>query len=185
MGSYDGAEVCELVGMYILNKIKIFVPHEELGLYRDDGLIMIKQANGPNMERIRKILHTAFRQEGLSITTCKPSLVANFLDITLGINNKSYRPFRKEKNITQYINKGSNHPPSIIKNIPDVVNRRISTISSNEEMFNSSKQFYEDALKSSGYNIKNLEFSKQPPVNKHTTKKKRKRNIIWYTHHIT
>ena len=47
-------------------------------------------------------------------------------------------------------------------------------------MFNSSKQFYEDALKSSGYNIKNLEFSKKPPDNNNTTKKKRGRNIIWY-----
>ena len=166
--------------MYILNRIKMFVPLGELGLYRDDGLIMIKQANGPNMERIRKKLHTTFRQEGLSITICKPSLVANFLDITLDINDKSYRPFRKENNITQYINKGSNHPPSIIRNIPDIVNRRINTISSNEEMFNSSKQFYEDALKSSGYNIKNLEFSKKPPDNNNTAKKKRGRNIIWY-----
>jgi len=36
MGSYDGAEKCDLVGLYILSKLQ----HLEMtvGLYRDDGL---------------------------------------------------------------------------------------------------------------------------------------------------
>ena len=37
MGSYDGAQVCELVGLYILSQmthIRDFIP----GLFRDDGL---------------------------------------------------------------------------------------------------------------------------------------------------
>ena len=41
MGSYDGAEVCELVGLYLLNKLTAgSAPFNrgELGLYRDDGL---------------------------------------------------------------------------------------------------------------------------------------------------
>ena len=36
MGSYDGAETCELVGLYILSKLRPLGVN--LGLYRDDGL---------------------------------------------------------------------------------------------------------------------------------------------------
>ena len=46
MGSYDGAEICELVGLYILHKLTsgkdpIF-EKENCGIYRDDGLAIIK-----------------------------------------------------------------------------------------------------------------------------------------------
>ena len=37
MGSYDGAETCELVGYYLLGQLQQ-LPIIEIGLYRDDGL---------------------------------------------------------------------------------------------------------------------------------------------------
>ena len=40
MGSYDGAEICELVGLYILNKISAIFGKNRVGLYRDDGLAL-------------------------------------------------------------------------------------------------------------------------------------------------
>ena len=43
MGAYDGAEVCELVGLYLLNKIKESIPSLNSGLYRDDGLGIYKK----------------------------------------------------------------------------------------------------------------------------------------------
>ena len=36
MGSFDGAEVCELVGLYMLDQLQ--QTNLDLGLYRDDGL---------------------------------------------------------------------------------------------------------------------------------------------------
>ena len=36
-GSYDGAEICELVGLFILNKLGQKFGKENIGLYRDDG----------------------------------------------------------------------------------------------------------------------------------------------------
>ena len=39
MGSYDGAEVCELVGTLILFTLANSIPKENSGLYRDNGLI--------------------------------------------------------------------------------------------------------------------------------------------------
>ena len=37
MGCYDGAEVCELVGIYILNKLSNIIDIGSVGIYRDDG----------------------------------------------------------------------------------------------------------------------------------------------------
>ena len=39
-GSYDDAETCELVGIYILHKLADRIKKEDTGLYRDDGLIL-------------------------------------------------------------------------------------------------------------------------------------------------
>ena len=41
MGSYDGAEVCELVGLYLMSKLEILIGKNQLGLYRDDGLAAV------------------------------------------------------------------------------------------------------------------------------------------------
>ena len=38
MGSYDVAEICELVGVYLIHQIKEKFPQLDFGLYRDDGL---------------------------------------------------------------------------------------------------------------------------------------------------
>ena len=54
MGSLDGAETSELVGLYLLDKIKNIIPQKHNGLYRDDGLAAIVDCNGPKMDRIRK-----------------------------------------------------------------------------------------------------------------------------------
>ena len=41
MGSLDGAETSEIIGVYLLGKIKKIIPQQQLGLYRDDGLAVI------------------------------------------------------------------------------------------------------------------------------------------------
>ena len=42
MGPYDSAEVCELVGIFMLNKISEKYNKKDVGLYRDDGLAVFK-----------------------------------------------------------------------------------------------------------------------------------------------
>ena len=42
MGSKDGAEICELTGIYILSQLSNLLPQERIGLYRDDGLILLR-----------------------------------------------------------------------------------------------------------------------------------------------
>ena len=102
MGAPDGAEVCELVGLYLLYKTSSFIPIEHTGLYRDDGLIMVTDPNGPKMERIRKDLFSTFKDEDLKITVSPPSNSVDFLDVTLQ-NDRTFRPFRKEDKSTLYV----------------------------------------------------------------------------------
>jgi hypothetical protein len=74
-----------------------------------------------------------------------------------------------------YVNRLSNHPPSIIQNIPAAVN--LSSISANEEVFNSAAAPNQKALNGSGYYAK-LEF--QPAQGNKTKKPNRGRKIPWF-----
>jgi len=42
MESFDGAEICELARLYILNKVSERLRKENIGLYRDDGLGVLR-----------------------------------------------------------------------------------------------------------------------------------------------
>ena len=50
MGSYDGAEICELVGVYILHVLGEKYRKVKIGLYRDDGLTCFGNTNGSQVE---------------------------------------------------------------------------------------------------------------------------------------
>ena len=54
MGSFDETEVCELVGLYLLDQPAEILGKENVGLLRDDGLTVIKSGSGPAIERTRK-----------------------------------------------------------------------------------------------------------------------------------
>jgi len=53
MGSYDGAEVCEMVGLFLLQELAKLVGKNNIGLYKDDGLAIIN-GSGPALDRLRK-----------------------------------------------------------------------------------------------------------------------------------
>ena len=42
MGSFDGAEVCELIGLFILNTLSDKYGKNNVGLYRDDGPVLLR-----------------------------------------------------------------------------------------------------------------------------------------------
>ena len=68
MDSYDGAEICELVGLFILNKLGQKFGKENIGLYRDDGLAIMKNKSARLADKTRKELHKCFKQFGSKIT---------------------------------------------------------------------------------------------------------------------
>ena len=54
MGSYDGAEVYELVGTFILSQLCQKLQKQNVGLYRDDSLALLRRLSGPQTDRMRK-----------------------------------------------------------------------------------------------------------------------------------
>ena len=57
----------------------------------------------------------------------------------------------KKQSISIQHNVGSNHPKKVFKQIPNNTMIRLSTNSSNEDIFTQNKQDYKIALKNSGY----------------------------------
>ena len=45
MSSFDGAEICELVGINILSLLSNKLNEQSTGLYRDDGLLLLRNAS--------------------------------------------------------------------------------------------------------------------------------------------
>jgi hypothetical protein len=179
MGCFDGAEICELVGLYILNDLSRKFGKDFVGLYRDDGLALIKGKSGRVIDNARKDLCKLFRQYDLKITSQVCYQKVNSLDVTLDLKNESYQPYRKPDNEPLYINSHSNHPPSIIRQIPQSIDKLISQLSSNQSAFDTSVPLYESALHRSNYDAANLNYV---PNNNATNKPKRKRQrkIIWF-----
>ena len=65
MGSFDGAEICELVGLYIQSKLKKILPKSNFGLYRDDGLALLRNLNRKETDTVRRNIIGVFRDIAL------------------------------------------------------------------------------------------------------------------------
>ena len=176
MGSFDGAETCELVGTYMLSLLPRQL-RENIGLYRDDGLA-ISTACPQNIERLKKLICKIFNQHKLKLTIEANKKSVNFLDVTFNLNANTYSPYAKPSNTTLYVHKNSNHPPTVIKNLPHNINLRLTTLSSNEHEFSKAAPPYQKALNDSGYNH-TLKY-KHIPTQPATNKRQRKRPVTWY-----
>ncbi|XP_048586684.1 uncharacterized protein LOC125568422 [Nematostella vectensis] len=173
MGSYDGAETCELVGNFLLSQLQDL--NINVGLYRDDGLA-ITSGTPKNTENIKKELCRIFNNNGLRITIEANKRVVIFLDVTFDLNRNTYQPFTKPNAPLQYVHRESNHPPTITKNIPASINKRLSTLSSDKETFDQAAPPYQKALDESGYNY-TLHYE---PNTTSKRKNRQRNNIIWY-----
>ena len=174
MGSYDGAEICELVGIYILTRLATIIKKSNCGLYRHDCLVILRNVNGQQIDRTRKSLIKIFKDVGFSIDIETNSKVADFLDIIFNPNNDIYKPYKNPNDTLLYIHKSSNHLPQIINQLPGIISDRLSRNASNKEVFNTSKEQYEKAVKRSGYS--NLSFSFQQSSASHI--KRQRHHII-------
>ena len=185
MGAPDGAELCELIGLFMLDQIQTNFPDLEVGLYRDDGLATYKQLPGPKVNRIRKDLHALFNNHGLKITVESNMKTVNFLDVTLNLSKGLYEPYKKPNDTPLYLHVGSNHPNAVKKAVPLSVNQRLSSISSSAEEFKKAAPEYQKALHHSGhkhtlvYKEENENDKDKRNISKFV-KKLRKRNIVWF-----
>ena len=174
MGSYDGAETCELVGQYLLNKMERLLDKRHVGIYRDDGLAAVLNANGPQMDKLRKNIISIFKNEGLSITIETNLSQTDFLDVSFDITTKKFSPYRKPGNDPLYVNIKSNHPSSVLRAIPEMITMRIRETSCDETTFNNAKHQYEAVLSASGFK------HKMTYDNRQTERRNRNRKVIWF-----
>ena len=77
--------------------------------------------------------------------------IVDFLDITLNLNNGTFKLFSKNDSAPNNVNIASNHPRSVWRQIPNAMNQRINGISSCKRIFEESKGIYDDALKNSRF----------------------------------
>ena len=180
MGCYDGAEVCELVGMFALSRLAKEVPAaDSIGLYRDVGLGVLRKSPGSKADRIRKDIIKAFADLGLRITIQTNLKVADFLDLSLNLSTESFYPFRKPNDQPLYIHHQSNHPPNIIRNLPASISRRLTDISSNEDVFADAKPLYDKALRESGFSAE-TEYLERRKEQGRANRRTRSRKVIWF-----
>ena len=181
MGSYDGAETCELVGCYLLAQLKQ-IRGIEIGLYRDDGLAILNQTPR-EIEKAKKQICQFFTNNNLKITVEANKKIVNFLDETLDLNTGKFKPYSKPSSTPLYVHSQSNHSPNIIRNIPEAINRQLSCILSDQEVFDEAAAPYQEALRKSGYTFK-LDFI--PHLRKHHHRSANAREMLYgLIHHIT
>ena len=135
MDSFDGAEVCEQVGALILSRLSNIIRNTDMELYRHGGLIIIRNPNGPKLNCYSNTLKLL----GFKITIYTNLKIVNFFDVTLHLRKSTFESCKKESDTTIYIQTSSNHPPSIIRQMPKSISRRLSDNSSNIYIFNKYK----------------------------------------------
>ena len=86
-GAFDSAEVCELVGLFLLSQMTNL--NINPGLYRDEGLA-ISFNSARVTENIKKKICTVFEKNGLRVEIKANLRTVDFLDITMDIETGIY-----------------------------------------------------------------------------------------------
>ena len=102
MGAYDGAQITDLVGLFVLDRLNKSFPNITFKLYRDDGLGIHEHMTPRNMENTKKQLHRLFESFGLKISLDPFLSRVDFLDVTLCLHEDSFKPFRKPNDTPTY-----------------------------------------------------------------------------------
>ena len=102
-GAYGGAEVCGLVGTFLLDKISKKYDQNSIDLYHDNRLSLFKNKSDTQLEKIKKNLQKTFKDFGLKILAEPNIRIVNYLDVTLNLNNGSFKPYHIPDDIIQYL----------------------------------------------------------------------------------
>ena len=81
MSAYDGADVCELIGTFMLSLLSKHISKNHIGLYRDAGLAILKNTSGPEAEQLKKKLQKLIKEKDLDIIIQFNLKITNYLDI--------------------------------------------------------------------------------------------------------
>ena len=109
IGAYDGAEVCDLIGNFMLSLLSKHIIKNHIGVFRENSLPILKNTCGPEVENLKKKFQKLFKEND-------------------NLNDGSYRPYRKSNEETKYIHLNSDHPLSIIKQISQSIEKRLNFV---------------------------------------------------------
>ena len=116
MGCYDRTEVCEIVGIYILNKLSNITDEDSIGLYLVDRVGIFENLSGPQIEGKKKSIIKVFKEHGLSIIVTTNIVYVDFLDVNFNLKTESYQRFRKPNNEPKYIDINSKIKINLFQN---------------------------------------------------------------------
>ena len=149
---FNGAEVCEWIVSYILQQLSQLFEHHSVGLYRDDGVTILKGSTSPETERVKKKVIKVFKECELKITIKANLHIVSLLDITLDLRNNTCESHWKSDNHLVHTNKNSTSPKTILRELPKSRSKRLSDLPSNKEIVQKATPIYFEALKKSGFN---------------------------------
>ena len=93
MGSFDGTEICELVGIHILSSLSNELDKQSIGLYRDDGLVLLRNTSKQTTDRIRKDIIEIFKNADFKIEIKTNLHIVDFLGKTFNLSDGTYKPY--------------------------------------------------------------------------------------------
>lgn len=91
-GLYDGVEILELIGIYMLSKINKTVHIDNHRIYHNDSLMAVPNNNRKKNNSIRKKLHQVFKEMDFDITVKINKKVVQFLDTELNLLDGNISP---------------------------------------------------------------------------------------------
>ena len=100
--------------------------------------------------------------------------------MTFDLDKNIYKPYQNHNNSPIHINKDSNHPHNVLKQLLKSITKRLSETMSSEEIFKISIKIYSKVLKERGFmdELKYLQNEVQQLEN--SEGRKRKRKVIWF-----
>ena len=98
LSSFDSADICEPVDVYILKVFGEKYGKERVGLYRDDILVSFETVSGRQAKKINKEVIKIFKEEfNANITSETKLKIINFLYITFKRSTWKYQPETNQK----------------------------------------------------------------------------------------
>ena len=108
IGAYDGAETCELTGIFMFSLIEKKCDFENIGLYSDDVLRIFRNASGPKLEKLKKHIQKISKEKMLEVIIKYNMKIVNYLDKMIAHTNLM-------PNLKSLMN---NHNQNILKDQP-------------------------------------------------------------------
>ena len=154
MRSYDSVDLCKLIGIYIQSLLTNILSKDNMGLYRDDGLLMLCKIHKQQRDKVGRKIISIFKNVDFKINIVTNLTGVDFLDVTYNLENSAYCLCKEPNDKLIYIDVSSNYPPQIKKQLTKIVSDRLSRNSSDADIFNNTKLEYEEALKKCGHTTK-------------------------------